>query len=137
MFEAQAYMNGARLAYVVRKIPGNPVKRPVCKIGKKGEGIKFEEKDQPPGFMVYFPRGHTLRIPNEKLLAHYGLKIGKATIVNMEGLLDSNSPLGKVMLAQNDEARATAMVDMERMVMQLATAKTGPVLMPEQVREIV
>lgn len=135
MFEAQAYMNGARLAYVVRKLPGN-VKRQVCKLTKKGEGIKFEDRDQPAGYMVYFPRGHAIRIPSDKLLAHYGLKVGKATIVNMDGLLDSNSPLGKVMLAQNDEARATAMVDMERMVIQLATAKTGPVLLPEQVREI-
>jgi hypothetical protein len=40
-----------------------------------------------------------------------------------------------MMSAQDDAARHGAMVDMERMVIQMATAKTGPILLNEQVIE--
>lgn len=129
-----AHMNGARLAYVVREIPGK-VKRQTHSIGKKGEGIRVVDKEEPGGFMVYFPRGHALRIPDRKTLAHYGLD-KKPMVINAQDVLaDPNSPLGRIMMAQNEEARAGAMLDMERMVMQMATAKTGPIIMPEQIKE--
>lgn len=128
MFEA--HMNGARLAYVVRPLSG-VVKRTVHTMGKKGEGIKEEEVEQPAGFMVYFPRGHVLRLRDKKMLKFYNLDKAPR-IINIEGLSDPNSPLGRLMMAQDEAGRSQGMRDMETMVIQLATAKTGAMLMPEQ-----
>lgn len=133
---------GARLAYVVRELQGT-VKREKCRIilSRKGSGKtrdqyewKREMVEEPAGYMVYFPRGHVVRIPNRQLLEHYNLHM-RPRIINLEGLTDPNSPLGRVMLAQDNDARAGAMIDMETMVIQMACAKTGPQLMPEQVIE--
>jgi hypothetical protein len=133
---------GARLAYVVRELQGM-VKREKCRIvlAKKGSGKmrdqyewKKELVEEPAGYMVYFPRGHVVRIPTRQLLEHYNLHM-KPRIINLEGLTDPNSPLGRVMMAQDNDARAGAMIDMETMVIQMACAKTGPQLMPEQVIE--
>jgi hypothetical protein len=137
-----ANMIGARLAYVVREMQGN-VRREKCRLvlAKKGGGKtrdqfewKHEMVEEPAGFMVYFPRGHVVRIPTRQLLEHYNLHL-KPRIINLEGLSDPNSPLGRVMLAQDNDTRAGAMIDMETMVIQMACAKTGPQLMPEQVAE--
>jgi hypothetical protein len=138
----QANMTGGRLAFVVRELQGT-VKREKTRMVliKKGNGkirdqyeMKTVVEEEPAGFMVYFPRGHVVRIPNRKLLEHYRLHL-KPRIINLEGLSDPNTPLGKMMMAQDDQTRAGAMIDMERMVIQLACAKTGPQLMPEQVIE--
>jgi hypothetical protein len=137
-----ANMIGARLAYVVRELQGT-VKREKCRLvlSRKGNAKqrdqyewKKEMVEEPAGYMVYFPRGHVVRIPNRQLLEHYQLH-RKPRIINLEGLSDPNSPLGRVMMAQDADARAGAMIDMETMVIQMACAKTGPQLMPEQVAE--
>jgi hypothetical protein len=137
-----ANMVGARLAFVVRELHGT-VKREKCRLvlSKKGGGKQrdqFEWKkemvDEPAGYMVYFPRGHVVRVPTRQLLEHYNLHL-KPRIINLDGLTDPNSPLGRVMMAQDNSARAGAMTDMETLVIQMACAKTGPQLMPEQVVE--
>lgn len=121
------------MAFVVVPIE-QVVKRQVCRFDKKGgKGIIHREEDQPGGFMVYFPRGHALRLRSRAELAHYGLD-QEPNIINMSGLADRNSPLGRLLSSQDEQARKCAMHDLERAVIQLATAKTGPVLMPEQVR---
>lgn len=135
-----ANMIGARLSYVVRELQGT-VKREKVRLvlAKKGGGKsrdqfewKREMTDEPAGYMVYFPRGHVMRVPTKQILEHYNLHM-KPRIINLEGLTDPNSPLGRVMLAQDNDARAGAMIDMETMVIQMACAKTGPQLMPEQI----
>lgn len=128
---------GARLEFVVRELKGT-VKREVVRMKRQKSGekthheMKKEFVEQPAGYMVYFPRGHAIRVPTKELLAFYGLD-RKPRIINLEGLSDPNSPLGRMMLAQDNDARAGAMIDLERQVIQLATAKTGPRLTPEQV----
>lgn len=135
-----ANMIGARLAYVVRELHGT-VRREKIKLvlSKKGNDKrrdqyewKREMIEEPAGYMVYFPRGHVVRIPTRQLLEHYKLNM-KPRIINLEGLSDPNSPLGRVMMAQDNDTRAGAMMDMETMVIQMACAKTGPQLMPEQI----
>ena len=54
-------------------------------------------------------------------------------IINLQGLNDPNSPIGRMLMSQNEDARRGAMESMEKQVIRLATAKTGPVLMPEQI----
>jgi hypothetical protein len=137
MFAAQT--NGGRLAFVVRELEGTVTRKKykLVQANKKVNGrtqweMKEEMVEEPAGFMVYFPRGHAVRVPTKKLLEHYGLHL-KPRIINLEGLTDPSTPLGKMMMAQDDQARAGAYIDMERMVIQLATAKTGPQLMPEQI----
>ena len=134
-----AMQDGVRLAYVVRRLEG-VVKRMKMKmvLVKKGQGrtpdryeMKRELVDEDAGYMVYFPRGHAMRIPSEDILKFYKLHL-KPRVINMQGLSDPNSPLGKMMMAQDEASRHGAMMDMERMVIQLACAKTGPQLLTEQ-----
>lgn len=125
----QMMMNGSRLEFVVVPVAGK-VNREVCRL-KKGEGIQREGKMVDGGFMVYFPRGHVLRLRNKAELQHYNLD-RKPNIINIQGLHDPNSPVGRLLAAQDDGARRGAMESMQAMVIKLATAKTGPMLMPEQ-----
>jgi hypothetical protein len=126
----QAGMAGTRLAYVVAPIDGT-VEREVCSF-EKGKGIVRSMKKQQGGFMVYFPRGHAVRIRSEKELEQFNLK-KKARIVNMQGLTDPNSPIGQMLMAQDETTRMDGWKRLEMAVIQLATAKSGVILMPEQV----
>lgn len=124
---------GARLAYVVVDLSESvgTVKREVITWTKK-DGLKRKMQEEPAGYLVYFPRGHVIRFRDKEELRHYGLEEGKAPIVNLQGLNDPNSPIGRMLLSQDEGVRRGAMESMEKQVIRLATAKTGPVLMPEQ-----
>jgi len=125
-------MNGARLAYVVVDLSETvgTVKREVT-MWTKRDGLKKKTVEQPAGFLVYFPRGHVIRLPDKESLRHYGLD-GRPPIVNLQGLNDPNSPIGRMLFGQEEDARRGAMDSLEKQVIRLATAKTGPVLLPEQ-----
>lgn len=122
-------MNGTRLSFVVVPLEGT-VKRAVTRF-VKGEGIVTELVTQQAGYMVYFPRGHAIRLKDERSLAKYGLD-RKPSIINMQGLHDPTSPIGKLMTAQDKDEREGAYSDLEDAVIKMATAMTGPRLMPEQ-----
>jgi hypothetical protein len=126
--------NGARLAYVVVPVKG-AVSREIISIETKAQNkdgkatmVDFKRKkvDQPAGYIVYFPRGHAIRLRSQDELRRYGLD-KPAQIISMTGLNDPNSPVGRLMAAQDDEARRQIMVDMQQQVIQLATAKSGPI----------
>lgn len=121
---------GGRLEFVVQQLPGT-VKRPVVKWTKK-DGLKTVLKDQPAGFMVYFPRGHVVRFKDKAALAHYGLD-REPRLANLSGLSDPNSLVGKMFSSQDDDIRKGAFADLEKHVMHLATVKTGPLVTPEMV----
>lgn len=121
---------GARLSFVVVELEGT-VKRPVTKYDHKKREIKHELVEQPAGYMVYFPRGHVLRFATKEQLERYGLN-RKPNIINMQGLNDPNSPIGKMLYAQDEDGRERAYADLEKQVINLATARTGVNLMPEQ-----
>lgn len=136
-------LSGARMAYVVVALKGE-VEREVTymkqkKVGKHRDGtdrvsheLVREMRKEPAGFMVYCPRGHAIRVRNADDLKKYGLD-KQAHIINMDGLADPNSPLGKMMLSQDEASRKGGFLDMQNAVIKMATAKTGTVLMPEQV----
>jgi len=125
--------SGARLAYVVVDLAETigTVKRPITTWSKK-EGLKTKMHEEPAGYLVYFPRGHVIRLRDKEELRHYGLD-GQPPIVNLQGLNDPNSPIGRLLLSQDEATRRGALETMEKAVIRLATAKTGPVLMPEQI----
>ena len=125
--------NGARLAYVVVDLHQSvgTVKRPVTTWTKK-DGLKTKMVEEPAGYLVYFPRGHVIRCKDKETLRQYGLD-GMPPIINLQGLNDPNSPIGRMLMSPNEDARRGAMESMEKQVIRLATAKTGPVLMPEQI----
>jgi hypothetical protein len=125
--------NGARLAYVVVDLHQSvgTVKRPVTTWTKK-DGLKTKMVEEPAGYLVYLPRGHVIRCKDKETLRQYGLD-GMPPIINLQGLNDPNSPIGRMLMSQNEDARRGAMESMEKQVIRLATAKTGPVLMPEQI----
>lgn len=125
--------NGARLAYVVVDLHQSvgTVKRPVTTWTKK-DGLKTKMVEEPAGYLVYFPRGHVIRCKDKETLRQYGLD-GMPPIINLQGLNDPNSPIGRMLMSQNEDSRRGAMESMEKQVIRLATAKTGPVLMPEQI----
>lgn len=128
--------NGSRLAYVVVPIDGT-VKREVMKVVKKGKAFSMERVlvEQPAGYMVYFPRGHALRIRDKEQLAHYGLDPKHVPICNLQGLSDPKSAIGQMLASQDDDTRAKAWSKLEEQVVRLATAKTGSILMPEQIAQ--
>lgn len=121
--------HGARLSFVVVPLQGT-VKREVSTYTRKG-GLQRKVVEEPAGYMVYFPQGHALRIRDKKTLEHYGLHI-EPQIINMNGMHPRNSPMAKMLSAQDDESRKKAYVSLEDQVIKLATAHTGTILMPEQ-----
>lgn len=125
----QANSNGARLAYVVVKLDVT-VQREIT-TWKKKEGIVKRLVEEPGGYMVYFPRGHVLRFKTMDDLRRYGLD-KRPPIINLNGLNDPNSPIGQMLMSQDEDTRRGAFESMEKMVIQLATAKSGKVQMPEQ-----
>jgi len=127
----QLMMQGARLAYAVRKIEGD-VERERA-VYDKEKGLTRKMVREPGGYMVYFPRGHVLRL-SEALLKQYRLD-RPANIINMEGLYDPNSPLGKLLMAEDEGGRTMAFKQLEEMCIRMATVKTGPIVMPEQLAE--
>ena len=122
---------GARLAYVVVKLKGT-LRRNQTRY-EPGKGLQTVPIDEEAGYMVYFPRGHVVRMRTQEDLDHYNLREGEAPIINMQGLSDPNSPIGRMLSAQDDATRKGAWRTMEDQVIRLATAKTGVVIMPEQV----
>lgn len=136
--------SGARLAYVIIKIE-EKLEREQYTIDRKKVGLTSDGKprymndmkklmvEEPGGYMVYFPRGHVLRMRTLDDLEHYGLKKGEAPVINLSGLNDPHSAIGKLLRAQDNAGRADAWSAMEQMVIKLACAKTGPIIMPEQV----
>lgn len=123
---------GVRLAYVVVALEGTVEREKVT--WSKKDGLKTKTVAEPAGFMVYFPRGHALRLRDKAALARYGLD-KRPPIINLQGLNDPNSPLGKMLMSQDEEIRHSGYIDLEKAVINLATAKSGPMLMPEQVQQ--
>jgi hypothetical protein len=120
-------MSGTRLSYVVVPQEGT-VKRPIQVFKKGGQGIVTKLVEEPAGYLVYFPRGHVIRVKNRAELRHFKLH-KEPRIVNLEGLQDRNSPIGKLMFAQDEAARRGAMQNLEEQVIRLAEAKSGKVVL--------
>lgn len=124
----QAIMQNARLAYVVRKLDGQ-VERPKT-VYSKDDGLKTVMRQEPAGYLVYFPRGHVLRL-SEKQLKHYNLD-KEPHIINMEGLYNPNSPLGRLLLSEDEGARQKSWKQLEEQCIRMATVNSGSQIMPEQ-----
>lgn len=129
----QAHMNGARLAYVVVPQEGE-VEREIYGFSKK-QGLTKKTTAQPAGFLVYFPRGHVLRIKNKSELRRYRLD-GQPNIINLDGLTNPNSPIGKLMMSQDEAARKGAFQSLEEQVIKLAQAKSGKVELTRDHRDL-
>ena len=130
---SQAYMVGSRLAYVVVPLDGQ-VTRKVNTWTKKA-GITEKYVEQEAGFLVYFPRGHVLRIKDKAQLRHYRLDHAPK-VINLEGLNDPNSPIGKMMMSQDEMQRRGAYQSLEEQVIRLAEAKAGKVTVTNDPRTL-
>jgi hypothetical protein len=120
---AMIVRSGARLQYVVQKLNGK-VKRHVH--SWENNEIQRKVVDEPAGYMVFFPKGHAIRIRDLTRLKHFGLD-KPPKIANLgEGMVDPNTPLGRVMMSQEEGDRALAWSELEKEVIAMATAKTGP-----------
>lgn len=128
----QAMMSGTRLAYVIVPIHGTVEREKITLETKtrdrNGKATMVERKivkvDEPYGFMVYFPRGHAVRLKDKRRLAHYGLS-RTPQFVNMSGLEDPNSPVAKLMRAQDDAERKGIMTSLEQKVVQMVEHRVG------------
>lgn len=116
---AHGVLKGSRLAFVVVKQEGN-VKREKCYWNK--DGIKKKLVDEDAGYLVYFPRGHAIRVKNLSRLRHYQLH-KEPPIIQLDGLNDPNSPLGKMFMSQDPMLRMASYRELEQMVIDLASAK--------------
>lgn len=129
----QAFMNGSRLAYVVVPQDGEVIRKINTHTKKQGIGEKYVS--QPAGYMVYFPRGHVIRLKNKSELRRYRLD-GPPRVINIEGLSDPNSPFGKMMMAQDDQARQRGWESLEKAVINLSQVKSGRVELTRDAREL-
>lgn len=142
----QGVLQGTRLSFVVREIT-EPVKRKKyflegktivdARTGLKKTKFTRVERlvEEPGGFMVYFPRGHCIRLKDRAALRKYKLD-QKPQLINLQGLSDPNSPLGQLMAAQDKDERAFAWDLLEKQVIQLATrGGRGNVSQTEQLKE--
>jgi hypothetical protein len=112
-------LNGSRLAYVVVKQEGS-IKREKHFWTK--DGIKKKLVDEDAGYLVYFPRGHAIRVKTLNMLRHYQLH-KEPKIIQLEGLNDPNSPLGKMFLSQDPHLRMASYRELEQMVINLAESR--------------
>ena len=112
-------LKGSRLAYVVVKQEGS-IKREKHYWSK--DGIKKKLVDEDAGYLVYFPRGHAIRVKSLAMLRHYQLH-KEPRIIQLEGLNDPNSPLGKMFLSQDPHLRMASYRELEQMVINLAEAR--------------
>lgn len=126
-------MAGTRLEFVAVKLDGT-LKRDVIVPTVKGKMTTFKRvaKEVPAGWIIYFPKGHAIRIKDREHLEHYNLN-RKPKFINLQGLHDPQSPMGRMMSAQDEAGRSAAYHELEQFVMQLAIARSGPMIMPEQV----
>jgi hypothetical protein len=122
MFEG--VVSGSRLAYVVVPLK-DEVTRYITR-WTRDKGLFDEPAKEPGGNLVYFPRGHVLRL-SDKELKRYKLNKKPKLVVDMSQMYDPNSPIGKLFLAQSESERANSWKDLEKQVIQLATARTGPI----------
>lgn len=122
--------NGARLSYVVIPLEDD-LEREVT-VWTKETGLTKQMRSEPAGYLVFFPRGHVMRIRTEAELAHYGLD-KDPKFMDMKGLYDPNTAVGKLFSSQDEDERAASYRQLEAHVIQLATAKSGRgSIMPEQ-----
>jgi hypothetical protein len=112
-------LNGSRLAYVVVKQEGS-IKREKHFWTK--DGIKKKLVDEDAGYLVYFPRGHSIRVKSKAMLRHYQLH-KEPKIIQLEGLNDPNSPLGRMFMSQDPHLRQASYRELEQMVINLAEAR--------------
>jgi hypothetical protein len=112
-------LRGSRLAYVVVKQEGE-VKREVHFWSK--DGIKKKLVSEDAGYLVYFPRGHAIRIRSLAMLKHYRLH-REPQIIQLDGLNDPNSPLGKMFMSQDPQLRMASYRELEQMVIDLAETR--------------
>lgn len=122
---AAMQMSGTRLAYVVVQQEGE-VERLYTIWDRKQKKYTREMREEPAGYLVYFPRGHVIRVKDLRTLRHYHLD-KDAPIINMDGLADPNTPLGRLMLAQDTDARIRAMDDLKQMVVKMTESVAGRV----------
>lgn len=115
-------LTGGRLAYVTVPIKGKYM-REICHY-ETGKGIVRETVKADAGYMVYFPQGHALHIRTREQLEVHGFD-ETAEIINMEGMHDPKSPLGKLYLSQNEAARKQAFRDLENEVITVVERGAG------------
>ena len=77
---------GARLAYVVVDLNETvgTVKRASHDVDQERMDSRRKMVEEPAGYMVYFPRGHVVRLRNKEELRQYRVD-GPAPIINLQG----------------------------------------------------
>lgn len=122
---------GARLSHVVMPLEGE-VEREVTRFSKD-KGLHKEMETQPAGFLVFFPRGHVMRLKTMAELEHYGLD-RDPLFMDLKGLYDPNTAVGKLFSSQDENERAESYRHLEAQVIALATKNCGRGnIMPEQI----
>lgn len=124
----KAAIQGARLAYVVKKLEGT-VEREASRFDRKTGKVVKEMKEEPAGYLVFFPRGHYLRIRKLGDLKRYRLS-KRPNMISLDGLMDPNSPVGRLMSSQDDADRAKAYEDLEADIAEMVRARSGPMSIP-------
>lgn len=127
-------MQGARLEFVLRELPGTvlarKIKPPPSKRQKdanpelEGQSSNVINMERvPAGFMVFFPNGSCYRLSAEEAKRR-GLTRAPA-ILNLESVKDTESPAGRFKYSVEEADKRKAYRDMENELIRRCTGRVG------------
>ncbi len=93
--------------YEVEKAPdGATYKRKVARYNKTKKTVEYEEVEAPMGYIVHFPRGHTLHVRDDAHLARLGFD-KPAGMTDLDGDVDDSEATGMVTKPRGRRSRAS------------------------------
>lgn len=130
-------LQGPRLEFVVRKLPGTVTRLrrvpPPTELERKENprardkelGLTSIEVQEDAGYMLYTPQGMAYRLTGKELVRRNFDR--EPNIIGFEQANDLKTPAGRFKLARTDAARQKAWLELEKQVMDACLGKLGKV----------
>lgn len=124
-------LQGARLEFVLRELPGTvlarKIKPPPSKRKKDADPSLEGENSNviltelvPAGYMIFFPNGSCYRLSPEEAKRR-GFLGRRPAILNLESVKDTTSPAGRFKFAVEEEEKRRGYKDMEEEMIRRCT----------------
>jgi hypothetical protein len=118
-------MNGARLEFVLRPIPGTVLRGHYTFDDEKKQNV-FIEAHEEAGFMLFLPDGHSYRLTKADVVRRGFNR--SPDILNFEKKAqDQKSPAGRFRLAITEVEKKKAYTEMEDEVISVCRKFAGPI----------
>lgn len=129
-------LQGPRLEFVIRKLPGTVVRMKTLPPATKAQRDKNPELDamtanqqvqvvEDAGWMLYLPTGEAYRLSNDEMLRRKYDR--EPNIIGFEQANDIKTAAGRFKLARNDSARNRAWAELENEIIKVCQGRFGSV----------